>query len=161
MEHVFWLYPGEVAGRPGPIFEPWDLPELRAGGIGAILSVAEEFCEPWETEAAGIERMCVALPNCAPPPPECVDFCAGALPGAVEFIDTQIARGRAVMIHCAAGKDRTGLVMAYYAAVREGLGPEAAIARVRDVRPIALTAQGWEDLTFDLIAGLNGGARRP
>ena len=49
MKKVFWLIPGQLAGRPGPDLEPWDLAELRTAGIGAVLSVNDgSLCYPEE-----------------------------------------------------------------------------------------------------------------
>ena len=80
MESLFWLDPGRLAGRPGPNAEPWDLGRLRAGGIGAVLSVNDgQDCVAAEFDAAGIDHI-------------------------------------------------------------------RAIVRVRGVRPIALSAEGWESL---------------
>ena len=39
MQHLFWLGEGKSAGRSGPNKDPWDLAELKASGIRAVLSV--------------------------------------------------------------------------------------------------------------------------
>lgn len=41
MQHLFWLVEGKIAGRSGPNKDPWDLAELKAAGIRAVLSVNE------------------------------------------------------------------------------------------------------------------------
>ncbi len=81
-----------------------------------------------------------------------------ALASAYEFVQRQVEQKKAVVVHCWSGKDRTGLFLCYYLLVRhDAFTPEEAIARVRQVRPIALTATGWEDLARAVLRL----ARRP
>jgi protein-tyrosine phosphatase len=49
-----------------------------------------------------------------------------------------------VLVHCEAGKDRTGLALTAYLVRYHGLAIEEALARVRAVQPIAMTAPGYE-----------------
>lgn len=151
MKHVFWLYPGEIAGRPGPDFAPWRLGQLRSSGIDAVLSVAEELFDGSEASAAGLDYAWLPFPSVAPPGPEDEELCRALLPEALRLIDGWRRAGKVVLVHCAAGKDRTGLVMATYVARREGLEASKAIARVRGVRANALTAYGWEELALRLL----------
>jgi protein-tyrosine phosphatase len=59
-----------------------------------------------------------------------------------------------VLVHCRSGKDRTGLFLSYYLCVTEGLRPSEAIAELRRVRPIALTAEGWETFSYEVLGAL-------
>lgn len=156
MKHIFWIYPGEVAGRPGPRVAPWSLSELKAGGFDVVLSVASDLFEHAETVAAGLTRGCIPLPDIGPPDDYVVKVCAAALPLTFRFIDTNVRAGRKVLVHCAAGKDRTGLVLSHYIAQREGISALEAIRRFRMVRPGAMSAAGWEDLAVRLIPELTG-----
>jgi len=54
---------------------------------------------------------------------------------AVNFIDDEIAKNRPVMVHCAAGKGRTGAVLAAYLVKNQNLTAEKAIAKLRSMRP--------------------------
>ena len=63
----------------------------------------------------------------------------------------EIASGNPVLVHCRHGKDRTGLFMAYFLRRQSGLSSEDAIERVKKVRPIALTAQGWDEFALEVL----------
>lgn len=54
---------------------------------------------------------------------------------AVNFIDDEIAKNRPVMVHCAAGKGRTGAVLAAYLVKNQNLTAEQAIEKLRSMRP--------------------------
>ncbi len=153
MDKVFWLLPGRLAGRPGPDREPWDLGSLREGGIEAILSVNDGLaCHLDDFAAFGIAYARVSLSPNAPPQPGDDEVCLGALPRAYAFVQAQIAEGRGVLVHCSSGKDRTGLFLCYFLMRQADLSPVDAIEAVRRVRPIALSAVGWEEFAVRVLA---------
>ncbi len=145
MKHVFWLIENEICGRPGPNLQPWRPEEFAAAGIGAILSVnsAESVYED-ELSPHNISHQCVPLAANAPPEPGELELCLERLPQAYQYARTQVEAGKAVLVHCRQGKDRTGLFMAYYLMQRDNLSVDQAIAQVKEVRPIAMSATGWD-----------------
>ncbi|MFQ5936748.1 MAG: dual specificity protein phosphatase family protein [Acidiferrobacterales bacterium] len=152
MDKLFWVVPGELAGRAGPDREPWDLACLRQGGIGAVLSVNDgALCHPQDFESHGIRYRCIPLSDNAPPLPGDDATCRLALPRAYAFATAEIERGIAVLVHCSSGKDRTGLFLCYFLMRRWGMSVRKAIAVVRQVRPIALSAWGWEAFAERLL----------
>lgn len=151
MKAVFWLIQDVVCGRPGPHLEPWSLAELRAGGIEAIINLSELPSEASALAAAGIEACWVPLPTDVPPTRQSHEQCLEALPRAYAFVSGCLARRRRVLVHCHAGKDRTGMLLALLVAKRDGVTAAEAIQRVRAVRPLALTAPGWETLALAVI----------
>lgn len=154
MKHVFKLRE-RLLGRPGPVYNPWVPVELAAAGIGAILTVNEGYSVyPDDLIAAGIEHASFPMADNAPPRPGDFEHCVETLPAALEFVLRKIDDGKTVMIHCTAGKDRTGLTMCYYLCQREGYSAEDAILEVRRVRPEALSALDYEPFAIDVLNAL-------
>ena len=154
MQHVFKLRE-QVFGRPGPVYYPWNPDELAAGGIGAILTVNQgQSVYVDELTAAGIEHGLFPMEDNAPPRPGDFEHCLATLPQALDFIDRMHVLNKAVMIHCTAGKDRTGLTMAFYLCRHEGFNAEDAIAEVRRVRPEGLSAPEYEPFAIEVLNAL-------
>ncbi len=155
MRNVFWLREGVIAGRSGPNRDAWNPSELAGGGIGAVLSVNDgELVHSGDLSAIGISYRCIPLSDAAPPQHGDRQTCVDALPKALRFVLGSIESGRRVLVHCSAGKDRTGMFLAYFLCATEGLAPTRAIEEVRRVRPIALSAEGWEAFTQDVLREL-------
>jgi len=154
MKHVFWVYENALAGRPGPGVTPWHIADLKAGGVDLILSVASDLFPHSDAARNGVSRTCIPLPDCAPPDDYTVRVCRASLPLTLEIIRSSIEEGRTVLVHCAGGCDRTGLVLSYYMAWRERIEPVEAIAQLRTVRPNALSASGWEQMALELLPEL-------
>src|SRR5687767_8357261 len=151
MKSVFWLIRDVIGGRAGPQLEPWSVSELRAGGFDAVINLSEHPSDLGAFEAAGMEASWVPLPTDVPPTKKSEEQCVEALPRAFAFVSAQMSKGRRVLVHCHAGKDRTGILLAVIVAKKESLSARAAIQRVREVRPFAITAPGWETLALQVI----------
>lgn len=157
MKHLFWLRPNLIAGRCGPNLSPWKATELAASGIGAVLSVNDAASVYGDDlSKAGIESACFPLAENAPPRDGDFEHCLATLPSALDYLLAVMAKGKIPLIHCTAGKDRTALTMCHYLCQREGYRPRAAIDEVRRVRPIALSASGYEAFAFEVLSTLNG-----
>lgn len=143
MEHVYWVIEGKLAGRPGPTLQPWDPAALYAGGIRAVVSLAAEVPVP-DLTAHGLAHYRANLPPV-------LLFSKGmrkafiheALP-VWDFIHHQLAADRPTLVHCQAGKDRTGVVLAGYLVIYRGMTPEEAVTALRRSNPIAMSAPGYE-----------------
>ena len=155
MRNVFWLRKGVIGGRSGPNRDVWNPMELAESGIGAILSVNDgELVHATDLVDAGISYKCVPLSDAAPPRVGDLETCIKALPKGLEYTQGEIESGRAVLVHCSSGKDRTCLFLSYYLCVSEGLPPLEAVREVKRVRPIALTAEGWEKFTLEVLSAV-------
>lgn len=154
MQQLFWLVEGELAGRCGPNLVPWDLSELKEQGVGAILSVnGGDLCDADEMARLALRYACIPLSGNIPPMEGDEAHCVAQLPKALAFIRQCEADGLPVMIHCRSGKDRTGLLMAYYL-MENGAAPLHAVSQVRAVRDIAFSAEGWDQFVYDVLYAL-------
>ena len=151
MRSVFWLIRDSIGGRPGPQWDPWSVTELRAAGFDAVINLSEHPSDIEAFETVGMEASWVPLPTDVPPTKESQERCVEALPRAFAFVSAQLSKGWRVLVHCHAGKDRTGMLLAVLVAKKENLPAQAAIERVREVRPLAITAPGWEALALAVI----------
>lgn len=153
MREVFWIDDEQqVGGRCGPETVAWDLADLRRQGIAAVLSVNEGTdCDPADFAAAGIAYQRVSFSAKAPPEPGDLEHNLAALPEAYTFIQTQVALGHKLIVHCRSGKDRTGLMLAYYLMRAKGMHREAALERLYARRPIALSAPDWDRFAPEVL----------
>jgi protein-tyrosine phosphatase len=152
VKHIFWLIKGELCGRSGPNHQPWKAQELKSAGVAAVLSVNNaESVYPDELGSTDLCYRCIPLSSNAPPRPGDLELCLERLPLAFTFARNQIGAGRALMVHCRHGKDRTGLFMAYYLKMQYGLSTSEAIFRVMTVRPIALSAECWDQFAVEVL----------
>ena len=157
MRHIFWLRPNRLAGRSGPNLDPWVPRELAAAGIGAVVSVNDGLSVYAEDlHRTGIENACFPLSDNAPPRVGDFEHCLEMLPRIHEYLQAVIDKDRIPLIHCTSGKDRTGLTMCHYLCQSEGYTPRDAIREVRRVRPIALSATGYEDFAIEVLNAMHG-----
>ncbi|HOU14202.1 MAG TPA: dual specificity protein phosphatase family protein [Anaerolineae bacterium] len=152
MQHIYWILDRILAGRPGPVRAPWRPAEFYAGGIRAVVSLAAE--EPVEDlREYGLEHFKAEFPPV-------FLFSVGmrkafiheALP-VWNFIHPRLEAGTPVLVHCHAGCDRTGLILAGYLVIYRHLLPEAAIAQVRAANSCALGAPGYAEAVALLRPG--------
>ena len=123
---------------------------------GAVLSVNDGAgCHAEEFRALGISYRCIPLSDNAPPREGDVEHCLDALPLAYDYVREELDRKRTVLVHCRSGKDRTGLFMCYFLIRESGISVREAMTAVKRARPIALTAEGWEDLARAVLKAGN------
>lgn len=144
---MYWLIDGLLAGRPGPVERPWDLAALRAGGVEALVSLNSEP-DTAEIAAAGLRHYSLPQLPSLPLVGPLKKLLLRGVERALDAIHAEVSAGHAVVVHCHAGKDRTGLVLAAYLIRYEGLAAGEAIARVRAVKPNAMSALGYEAMVW-------------
>lgn len=67
-----------------------------------------------------------------------------------EVLDFHLPRREPVLVHCNSGKDRTGLLLAYYLVSRKELSAKRALKVLRRLKPNVLSASGYEEVLFAL-----------
>jgi len=121
-DELWWIVPGKLAGVRKPT--PEELPELRAAGVDAIVSVMDDPSNLDAYDAAGLPRLWLPVTGGTAPTMEQV----AALR---EFVD---ARSGGVAVHCTSGRRRTGTMLAAYL-IATGQSAEASLAAIAAANP--------------------------
>ncbi|HYM39931.1 MAG TPA: dual specificity protein phosphatase family protein [Thermoplasmata archaeon] len=115
---------GRIAGLPGPAYMEWDFARLRKMGFSVVVSLECERLNTFEIEDAGFEHRKICIQDFfAPTFDQIEEF--------VAFVDAKRAEGKKVLVHCYAGRGRTGTMLAAYL-IHQGMLADAAIREVRE-----------------------------
>ncbi len=144
MKAIYWVSPNMLAGRPGPKLAPWNLEEIWAGGLRSIVSLVRT--NKTAIQAAGFRHYQVPLNGGLAVFPWLRRWLVWQMLPVVDFVAAEVAAGRPTLVHCHAGKDRTGAVLAGYLIRYQGLSPDEAFRLLRQVNPRAMTAPGFDRL---------------
>lgn len=141
MQNFSWIIDGVLAGMGAPgqgsaLQE--DARWLQAQNVGLLVSLSE--AAPHADTLARFDIAPLHLPV--------RDFTAPSLHQIHRFIaETRmtIKEGKAVCVHCAAGRGRTGTMLAAWL-IADGMGADAAIRRIRELRPGSIETPEQEDI---------------
>jgi len=125
MEMLYYTIDGgRLAGLPGPAYMEWDFARLRKMGYSVVVSLECDRLNTFEIEDAGFEHKRICVQDFTAPSFDQIDEF-------LEFVEARIAQGKKVLVHCYAGRGRTGTMLAAWL-VHRGMSAEAAVREIRD-----------------------------
>lgn len=120
-----WVIEGMLAGSGMPTSRE-EMDWVRENGIKAVLTLTEESLpEQWLNN---IDYLHVPTVNGSSPDIEDIEK-------AVDFIDKNLKNKKSVMVHCAAGRGRTGTILVAYMMKFRGMNVKGATEEIRNLRP--------------------------
>eukprot|EP00743_Colponemidia_sp_Colp-15_P007448 GILK01008047.1.p1 GENE.GILK01008047.1~~GILK01008047.1.p1 ORF type:complete len:167 (-),score=15.63 GILK01008047.1:144-644(-) len=134
--NFYWAEDGVLAGMGQPTYAA-NFQALQRLNVGAIVSLTER---PIDSISPSDSFSFLHLPiqDYCTPSFEQVDRC-------LEFIQDQTKAGKAVAVHCRAGKGRTGTMIACCYCGRYDMEPDQAISHVRRLSPGSIETQKQEE----------------
>lgn len=114
---------------------------LRDNGVSLVISLSEDSLPRQWVNDAGLFNMHIPIEDMHPPSQKQIEVAMSAIAKAHE-------KRLGVAIHCTAGLGRTGTMLACWF-VRQGHPSQAAIAKVRDLRPGSVETQEQEEAVLE------------
>jgi protein-tyrosine phosphatase len=141
---------GLLYGRPGPNKSPWDLEALKRRGLAVVVSLVH-IEDPNSVTRAGLKHYTILFEDRLYLPYKSANgFVLEIFNEFDRVLDLHLTNHEPVLVHCNSGKDRTGLLLAYYLVSRKGLSAKRALKLLRKLKPDALSASGFEEVLFAL-----------
>jgi atypical dual specificity phosphatase len=115
---------GRLAGLPGPAFMEWDFARFRKMGYSVVVSLECDRLNTFEIEDAGFEHKKICVEDFTAPTFDQIDEF-------VSFVEGKLGEGKKVLVHCYAGRGRTGTMLAAFL-IHRGMSSEPAIREIRE-----------------------------
>lgn len=143
LENVWWVIPGKLAGVRKPT--PEEIAELKAAGIGAIVSVMDDPSNLDLYEQANIPyRWLPTKGGTAPSLEQIQDL--------QNFIEEQNQLSRGVAVHCTSGNRRTGTMLASYL-IQSGSSYDEAMQTILSANPNVELREAQTSFLRALVGG--------
>ena len=127
-----WIYEGQLAGSGYPASKG-QVAWLSRKGINSILSLTEEpLPDSWLKSSMNY----IHIPMRDHEPPDQASLASGAA-----RIESELASGKVVLVHCQAGIGRTMCAMGAYLIKSKKRGADEAMDFLREIRPGAVEQQ--------------------
>ena len=139
--HFFSWVDQPLLAASGSPYDPDELLWLRAQKIDIVLTLTENPLPRRWIDDAGLMTVHVPISDMDPPTDEQFDQCLAVIQRAAES-------KMGVLVHCMAGRGRTGTILAAYL-VTKGLAPGNAIREIRDLRPGSIETPEQESAIHD------------
>ena len=125
---LWWAVPNVLAGTSMPLAE--DLPLLHRAGIRGIVCLLElpHLAEAYSNAGFAVHMLPLS-DGSAPTPEQFRTF--------LQFMEHQRRVDHPVIVHCLAGRGRTGTVVAAYL-IAHGHTVDGALAHIRSLQPLAV-----------------------
>ncbi len=120
---LYTLDEGRLAGLPGPAYMEWDFARLRRMGYSVVVSLECDRLNTFEIEDSGFEHRKICVQDFTSPSFEQIDEF-------LSYTEAKLAEGKRVLVHCYAGRGRTGTMLAAYL-IHRGMSSDAAIREIR------------------------------
>jgi atypical dual specificity phosphatase len=134
-----WVIEGKLAGSGMPMNYSQFL-WVMTHGIKAIVTVREvPLPSKWFSNGNGddVDYFHLRVEDYSAPSLEEID-------NTIDYIQQQISKNKPVMVHCAAGRGRTGTILAAYLIKKENVTANQAIKKIRSVRPGSIQSNQQE-----------------
>ena len=144
-DNFSWLIKNKLAGSAIPTSAD-EIKWIQEQGVKSIVTIREEPLEyslPTEMKYLHIHSNDMGVPE------------FDDLVYSVDFIHQRITNDEPVMVHCLAGKGRTGIVLASYLVKHENMSADKAIEKVREIRPGSIQSYPQEEIIFRFEKSLN------
>lgn len=122
-----WVVDGVVAGSGFPSSAA-QVRWLKENGVRSILTLTEDPLPKEFLEGSGLSSVHVRMSDHEPPSQE-------SLSEAVRHLRLEVEKGSPVVVHCLAGKGRTGSVLAAYLVEYHDKDVDTALSELRRSRP--------------------------